>query len=163
MAQVFKGLNAWRPKNLKWRHAQKPQNPKILKPESPKVQKPKNKPNCPKRVSKNSFIWYIHSYCISRLHQLGNPKALPEYSSMWSGCAFKKWLLLVLSSTSFNLMYAEYQNGTVLEIQQYILVVLVLLQRIELTFLLNSIPWLWSIRLSFRFFLTYILTFSVEK
>ena len=83
MAQVFKGLNAWRPKNLKWRHAQKPQNPKILKPESPKVQKPKNKPNCPKRVSKNSFIWYIHSYCISRLHQLGNPKALPEYSSKY--------------------------------------------------------------------------------
>ena len=55
-------------------------------------------------------------------------------------------------------MYAEYQNGTVLEIQQFILVVLVLLQIIELVFLLNSIP-LDSEVSNFHsgFFLTYVL------
>ena len=70
--------------------------------------------------SQKILLYNTHcaGYSLHQL-QLGNPKALSDSSSMWSGCAFKKWLLLVLSSTSFNLMYAEYQNGTVLEIQQY--------------------------------------------
>ena len=144
MAQVFKGSNAWRPKS------------EMIRPKNLKAGSKATRPTGPKGSQKNLIY---NTYCASYTNLEILRPSLTLVCSMWSGCAFKKWLLLVLSSTSFNLMYAEYQNGTVLEIQQCTLVVLVLLQRIELTFLLNSIPWLRSMYQTFIpvFFLTYVL------